>query len=205
MPLTDTAIKAFKPKEKPYKESDGGGMYLEISPAGGKLWRLKYRFGGKEKRLSFGAYPIVGLKEARERREQAKKLLSQGIDPGEYKKEVKAAALAEQKEKANTFEAVALEWYASYAPSLTPKHAAKLLRYLNTILFPAFGGMSVATLEPSVFVEAIRPTEAKGHITTAHKLMQLCSQVMQHAHLMGKTRYNPALGLGGVDTRLSRF
>ena len=195
MTLKDIAIKAFKPKEKPYRVFDGGGLYLEISPSGGILWRLKYRFGGREKRLAFGAYPIVSLREARERREQAKKLLSQGIDPGEVKKEAKAVAIAEQKEKENSFETVALDWYASYSPALTPKHSAKLLRYLETILFPAFGGKSVTALEPSVFVNAIRPTEAKGHITTAHKLMQLCSQVMEFAHLTGKVRYNPATGL----------
>lgn len=195
MPLSDTSIRNAKAQTKPLKLFDGGGLFLLVTPAGGKWWRLKYRYGGKEKLLSLGVYPDVGLKDARRRRDDARGLLADGIDPGEQRKEIKAAAVAEQKEKENTFEAVAREWYASYTPALTPKHSAKLMRYLETILFPAFGGKSVAVLEPSVFVDAIRPTEAKGHITTAHKLMQLCSQVMEFAHLTGKVRYNPATGL----------
>lgn len=104
MPLTDTAIRNAKPSEKPIRLFDGGGLYIEVSPAGGKWWRLKYRFAGKEKRLSLGVYPEIGLKEARDRREEAKRLLGEGIDPSVERKVQKVATVARV---ANSFEAVA--------------------------------------------------------------------------------------------------
>ena len=141
MPLTDTSLRAVKPSKNTVKLFDGGGLYLEVAPSGGRWWRLKYRFEGKEKRISLGIYPTVGLKEARERREQAKKLLSQGIDPSVDRKESKAAAIAGHREKENTFQAVALEWFNSYAPDLTEKHAFNP-GYLSTLSFndPDFPG-----------------------------------------------------------------
>jgi integrase len=198
MPLTDAAIRAFKPKDKPYREFDGGGLYLEISPKGGRLWRLKYRFGGKEKRLAFGVYPTVGLREARERREQAKKLLSQGIDPGAEKKEAKAAAIAEQSKKENTFEAVAREWLTMYSPDLSAKHALKLRRYLENVFFPAIGGKSVVDLLPADVLGVARPAQEKGRIHTAHTLAQLAGQVLQYAFIKGLVSVNVARGITGA-------
>jgi len=141
MPLTDTSIRNAKPATKAQKLSDGEGLYLHISPTGGKLWRMAYRFGGKQKTLSFGPYPAVSLQEARRRRTEAKGQLAAGLDPGEQKKEAKKAAAVAKKEAENTFEAIAREWYASYSPSLTQKHALKLMRYLEKDYFPAIGGM----------------------------------------------------------------
>lgn len=198
MPLTDTAIKAFKPKDKPYREFDGGGMYLEITPRGGKLWRLKYRFGGKEKRLSFGVYPTVGLREAREYREQAKKLLSQGIDPGEAKKEARAVAVAEQRKQENTFEAVAMDWFNAYAPDLSEKHALKLRRYLENVFFPAIGGKAVAELLPVDILNAVQAAQEKGRVHTAHRLTQLAGQVLQYAFIKGLVTVNVARGITGA-------
>src|ERR1700757_5283807 len=109
MSLTDTAIKAAKPKERPYRLFDSAGLYLEIAPNGGKWWRLKYRFGGKEKRLSLGVYPDVGLKEARDNRDKTRKRLAEGVDPSDHRKTIK---LAESSKAANGFEVVAREWYA---------------------------------------------------------------------------------------------
>jgi integrase len=195
MPLTDAAIKALKPKDKPCKTADGGGLYLEVAPNGGKWWRLKYRFGGKEKRLSLGVYPTLGLKDARERREQAKKLLSQGIDPSVERKESQAAAIAEQREKANTFEAVAMDWFNAYAPDLTEKHALKIRRYLEHVFFPAFGDKPVAELVPADILETARPAQAKGRIQTAHRLTQLAGQVLQHAFIKGLVSVNVARGI----------
>ena len=106
MSLTDIAIRTAKPTDKPYKLADGGGLYVEVYPTGGKLWRLKYRFGGKEKRLSFGAYPVVSLKDARERRDNAKRLLAGGIDPSIERKMQKAATV---ERAANSFETVGRE------------------------------------------------------------------------------------------------
>lgn len=118
MSLTDTHIRNLKATDKVQKLSDGG-LYLHCAPAGGKLWRLAYRFNGKQKLLSFGAYPAVSLKDARARRDEAKELLAKDIDPGEEKKERKAAQAAKEKEERETFAFVALEWFAAYSPRLT--------------------------------------------------------------------------------------
>ncbi|MDR3361535.1 MAG: integrase arm-type DNA-binding domain-containing protein [Desulfovibrio sp.] len=195
MPLTDTTIKALKPKDRPYKESDGGGMYLEVAPGGGKWWRLKYRLGGKEKRISLGVYPDVGLKEARERREQAKKQLAQGIDPAAHKQAVKAAATIQAKEQAVTFEAVAREWYAKKTSAFTPGHQKKILSRLEKQLFPHIGDRPFSSLEPADILAAVQRAEDRGAIETAHRLVQLAGQVCRYARLVGYVKYDIASGL----------
>ena len=118
--LTDTAIRNAKPGSKAVKLFDGGGLYLEVAPAGGKWWRLKYRHGGKEKRISLGVYPDVSLKDARERRDEAdeaRKLIANGIDPGKARQGEKFAAEAQAAEDANTIEVVARDWHAKQAKS----------------------------------------------------------------------------------------
>ena len=173
-PLTDTTIRNAKPGSKPYKLFDGAGLFVLVAPTGGKLWRLKYRLGGKEKFLALGIYPDVGLKEARRRRDEAREMVAQGIDPGERKKEAKTAAVAEQREKENTFEAVAMDWFNAYAPDLDAKHALKLRRYLEKVFFPAIGGKSVADLLPVDILDAVRSAQERGRIQTAHRLTQAC-------------------------------
>ena len=195
MPLTDTAIKAFKSKDKPRREFDGGGLYLEITPKGARLWRLKYRFGGKEKRLSFGVYPTVGLREAREFREQAKKLLSQGLDPGEVKKAAKAAIEAEEQERSATFEAVARDWYAKKKSAWTLGHQKKILSRLENQLFPHIGARLFSELDPADFLEAIQHAENRGVYETAHRLAQLAGQVARYARIAGHAKYDAASGL----------
>ncbi|AOE89846.1 integrase [Ralstonia solanacearum] len=133
MPLTDTAIRNAKPSEKPVRLFDGGGLYIEVSPSGGKWWRLKYRFAGKEKRLSLGVYPEVGLKEARDRREDAKQLLADGVDPSVERRVQKVATV---ERAASSFEAVAREWHAKYAPSWSESNAKKVLARLGSDVFP---------------------------------------------------------------------
>src|SRR5271169_567142 len=125
MPLSDTAIRNAKPAEKPRKLADGGGLYIEISPSGGKLWRYKYRFEGKEKRLSLGIYPDVGLKTARERHADARKLLASGVDPSENRKAVKAS---KSERSANSFEVVAREWYEKFKPGWAASHSDKIIK-----------------------------------------------------------------------------
>ena len=195
MQLTDTHLRNLKPSAKIQKLSDGGGLYLHLAPSGGKLWRMAYRFNGKQKLLSFGAYPAVSLKDARIKRDEAKELLAKGIDPGEEKKERKAAQAAQEKEQWETFENIALEWFATYSPRLTPKHAAKLMSFLKNKLFPAIGDKPVTEIEPAHLLAAVRPTESKGHHETAHKLMQLCGQVMRYARITGRVKYDVASGL----------
>jgi integrase len=191
MPLTDTAIKAFKPKDKPYKEADGGGLYLEVAPSGGKWWRLKYRFDGKEKRISLGTYPTVGLKDARERRDEAKKLLSNHIDPGEKRKADKVEAEAVAKEQALTFEVVAKEWFDTMGTAHRERHRKKIL-WLLGLLNKHIGGKPIAQLKPADVFAAIRPVEATGHICTAHALAQKAGQVCRYARRCGYTEFNPA-------------
>lgn len=135
--LTDTTIRKTKAGEKPFKLTDGRGLCLLVNPNGAKLWRFNYRFGGKQKTLAFGAYPDVPLADARERREQARKLLAGGVDPGAAKKAAEAA-------KADTFEAVGREWFAKYRPSWADSHAGKVLARLENDVFPWIGGKPVA-------------------------------------------------------------
>jgi len=196
MPLTDTAIKTFKPKSKSYKEFDGGGLYLEIAPSGGKWWRLKYRFGGKEKRISLGTYPAIGLKDARQRRDEAKTMLAKGIDPGEQKKAIKAEAIATAADEALTFEVVAREWYDKKTVAFTAGHRKQLLARIERLLFPYIGKIRLSALEPADILKAIRHTEERGHIETAHKLAQVTGQICRYARLAGYTKYD-------VATRLS--
>lgn len=171
MKLSDTTLRNTKPKSAIQKLADCGGLYLHIAPTGGKLWRMAYRFNGKQKTLSFGAYPAVSLKDARKLRDEAKELLAKGIDPMEHKREVKAEAIAVEKEQSETFELIAREWFERYAPGLSPKHAQKLMSFLEKRLFPAIASMPVRQIEPFHLLDAVRPAELSGHIETPHKLM----------------------------------
>src|SRR5690349_13023241 len=128
MPLTDTEIRKAKPQQKPVRLFDAGGLYLEISPRGGKWWRQKYRFAGKEKRLSHGVYPDVSLKDARARRDEARRLLANGIDPSEHRKATKTMQV---QRAASSFEAVAREWFAKFSPVWVASHSSRIIRHLE--------------------------------------------------------------------------
>lgn len=199
MPLTDTAIRTAKAAEKTQKLFDGGGLYLEVTPNGGKWWRLKYRFGGKEKRISMGVYPDVSLKDARERRDAARKLLACNIDPGEQRKEAKA-------EKAlravNSFEAVTREWCGKMAASWVPAYADRLLRRFERDLFPTLGNKPIADIKPPALLAAIRKIEARGAIETAHRAMQDCGQVFRYAIATGRAEHDIAADLKGALSRV---
>ena len=195
MPLTDTAIKNAKPGKKQIKLFDDGGLFLLVTPKGGKLWRLKYRFGGKEKLLSIGPYSDIGLKEARRRREEARELLAQGLDPGEAKKEAKAIIKAEERAQASSFEAVAREWYGKKTAHLTPDYRKQIMSRLENQLFPHIGGKLVSALEPADILGAVSHAEKRGAIETAHRLVQFASQVCRYARLVGYCKYDVAAGL----------
>ncbi|MGC1399527.1 tyrosine-type recombinase/integrase, partial [Candidatus Binatus sp.] len=134
--LSDTAIRQAKPALKPRKLFDAGGLYLLIAPTGGKWWRLKYRFGGKERLLALGTYPDVGLKQAREKRYAARKLVADGIDPSAQRKAAKAALV--QRTDGN-FEAVAREWFEKFSAGWAPTHAVTIIRRLERDVFPWLG------------------------------------------------------------------
>ena len=141
MPLTNTSIRNAKPTEKTRRLHDERGLYLEVSPTGGKWWRLKYRFNGKEKRLSMGVYPDVSLKDARDRRDDARKLVANGIDPSENRKAQKVANGG-----GNSFEVVAREWFAKNSPSWSANHADRIMRRLEHDLFPWIGGKPLGNI-----------------------------------------------------------
>jgi hypothetical protein len=143
MPLTDTTIRNAKPGEKPVRMFDSGGLYLEVSPTGGKWWRLKYRFASKQKRLSLGVYPEVSLNDARDRRDASRKLLADGIDPSENRKVMKSARADRA---ANTFELVAREWFAKYSTTWAANHRDRIVRRFERDIFPWIGGRPIAAI-----------------------------------------------------------
>ena len=195
MPLTDTAIRNAKPGPKPIRMFDGGGLYLEVAPSGGKWWRFKYRFGGKEKRLSLGVYPDVGLKEARERRDEARKLLAGDIDPGENRK-AKQAAQADR--AANSFEVVAREWFAKFGPTWSPSHGDRIIRRLERDIFPWIGGRPVADVTAPELLAVLRRIEGRGAVETAHRAQQNCGQVFRYAIATGRAQRDPSGDLRGA-------
>src|SRR5262249_37601939 len=153
-----------------------GGLYLEVNPAGGKWWRWKYRFGHKEKRLSFGVYPDVSLKMARERRDVARNQLADGIDPGEARKAEKAAQVG-----AESVEAIGREWHAKFSPGWEAKHGERILRRLERDVFPWLGKRPISEIKASELLAVLRRIESRGALETTHRVMQNCGQVFRYA------------------------
>lgn len=195
MPLSDTQIKALKPEPKAKKYADEKGLYLFVAPTGGKLWRLKYRFEGKEKLLALGGYPDVGLKAAREKRDEARKLLADGIDPGEHRKASKAARADAV---ANSFEAVAREWFAKQVPGWATTHADKILQRLEKDVFPWLGGKPIADISAPDLLTTVRRIEVRGALDTAHRALQNCGQVFRYAVATGRAERDPTGDLRGA-------
>ena len=195
MPLTDALIRTAKPSAKPVRMFDGGGLYLEVSPAGGKLWRLKYRFNGKEKRLALGAYPETGLKEARERRENARKLLANGADPSETKRAQKAASI---ERSANSFEVIAREWFEKRRSTWAASHADKIIKRLENDVFPWLGGRAIAEITAPEVLTVLRRIEGRGTLDTAHRAGGNCSQVFRYAIATGRAERDPVPDLRGA-------
>ena len=195
MPLTDTAIRNTKPADKPIKLFDGGGLFLHITPAGQRYWRLKYRFAGKEKLLALGVYPDVGLKEARDRREEAKRLLGEGIDPSVERKVQKVATV---ERAANSFEAVAREWHGKYAPGWSESNAKKVLARLENDVFPWLGGRPIAEIKAPDLLGVARRVESRGALDTAHRVLQTCGQIFRYAVATGRAERDPSGDLRGA-------
>lgn len=195
MKLSDTAVRKAKPEAKSYKMADGGGMYLEVMPTGAKYWRLKYRFGGKEKRLAFGVYPDVSLAQARERRDDARKLLANGTDPSAVKQAQKASKveLAE-----NSFEVIAREWFVRHAPNWKENHSSKIIARLEKDVFPWIGNRPIAEIAAPALLAAIRRIEARGALETAHRALACCGQVFRYAVSTGRAERDPTGDLRGA-------
>ncbi|WP_296223262.1 tyrosine-type recombinase/integrase [Ralstonia sp. UBA689] len=195
MALTDTAIRNTKPADKPIKLFDGGGLFLHVTPAGQRYWRLKYRFAGKEKLLALGVYPEVGLKEARDRREEAKRQLGEGVDPSVERKVRKVATV---ERAANSFEAVAREWHTKYAPGWSESNSKKVLARLENDVFPWLGGRPIAELKAPELLAVCRRVESRGALDTAHRVLQTCGQIFRYAVATGRAERDPSGDLRGA-------
>jgi integrase len=195
MALTDTAVRNAKPDGKTKKLFDARGLYLEVAPAGGKWWRLKYRFGGKEKRLSLGVYPDISLKQARERRDEARRLLAAEIDPSAHRKAKKAA----QDERAgNSFEVVAREWYGKHTSAWAESHGSRIIRRFERDIFPWLGKRPVAEITPPELLAVVRRIEGRGALETAHRALQNCGQVFRYAIATARAERDPSQDLRGA-------
>lgn len=189
MPLTDIKVKSAKPTEKAYKLTDGGGMYLLVKPNGSKYWRLKYRFVGKEKMLSIGVYPDVSLADARQKRDEARKVLAAGGDPGEVKK---ADKLAQKLSTENTFEAIAREWHRQKADRWSLRYRDEIIDTFEKDIFPYLGRRPIAEIKPMELLETLRRLEKRGALEKMRKVRQRCGEVFRYAIVTGRAEYNPA-------------
>ena len=195
MPLNDRQIRNAKPAAKPYKLADGGGLYLAVTPAGGKSWRLKYRIGGKEKLLTIGKYPAVSLLEARQAAEQARADLAKGADPAAAKQQAKAAR---QAAACNTFENIAREWHAYQLPGWTPAHAAKVWRSFEADILPAIGKEPIHTISVKQIQAVIENVAKRGALDTAATVLQRIKAVFNYAIRTERAENNPAVPLVGI-------
>ena len=197
MELTAIQLKNAKPKVKQYKLADGKGMFLLVHPNGSKYWRLKYYFSGKEKILALGVYPVVSLSEARNKREDAKKLIANNIDPSIVKKTQKLVAT--QSAEA-TFEVVSLEWHAKQSNKWVPKNAARNLSILANYVFPHIGSIPIAQITAAQLLAVIQRIEKRGIIETAHRTMQICGQIFRFAIATGRAQADLSVVLRGALT-----
>ncbi|OQW88309.1 MAG: integrase [Rhodoferax ferrireducens] len=189
MALTDTAIKKAQVTDKLQKLSDGGGLQLHIPTTGGKLWRWAYRFEGKQKAMALGIYPAVSLAQARDKRNEAAKLLAAGTDPMAQKK---ADKQAKELASENTFEAVAADWLAHWSPDKSPRHAGYVLRRLEADIFPAIGKRPIADIQAPELVAMLKAIEARGARDIAKRAHETTGQIFRHAIAHGKASRNPS-------------
>lgn len=190
MALTDLAVRNAKPKDKPYKLADEKALHLSVTPAGGKHWRFKYRFGGKEKLLSLGAYPDVSLARAREKRDDARRLLADGIDPSARRKAEKAAL-------ADTFKAVGEEFFAQRSSLWAKTHVEKVRARLDW-LYECLGDRSVAAIGTAELLAPLRTLEAAGKGETARRSRIVAGQVFRYAIATGRAQNDPTVALRGA-------
>ncbi|HIJ22756.1 MAG TPA: tyrosine-type recombinase/integrase [Gammaproteobacteria bacterium] len=195
MATSDIAIKKAKPREKQYKITDEKGMYCVITPSGGKLWRLDYRFNGKRKTLSLGKYPEISLQDAREDRDKARKQIAKGIDPSEIKKIDKVADAGK-----DTFEAIAREWHTRNTAKWANSHTVTIIARLEQNLFPYVGTMKMNEITPPVLLATLRRIENRGAVETAHRVKGIAGQVFRYAIATGRAERDPTPDLKGALT-----
>jgi integrase len=193
--LTEVQIKNAKPGEKARRLWDERGLYLEVTPAGGKVWRFKYYTDGKEKRIGLGKYPEVGLKEARERREEARKLRAHGIDPSAHRQAQKAAVV---RQALNSFEIVAREWFLRLSPTWAASHSKVVIRRLEQDVFPYLGNAPIDSITAPELLVVLRQVEARGAIETAHRELHSCGQIFRYAIATGRAERDISRDLKGA-------
>ena len=194
MPLTSMAIEKVKQQSKPIRLYDGGGLFLLVTPAGGKLWRLKYRFGGKARLLALGTYPEISLTEARAKRTEARRMVANGIDPMAARKEQQRAKVSE----AATFEVVAREWHKKFTPTWTPGHARTILSRMQRNLFPFIGQRPMKEIKAPELLAVLRRIESRGALETAHRVRTIAGQVFRYAVATGQAERDPSGDLRGA-------
>lgn len=197
MALTDAAIRTAKPAQKPYKLTDGKGLFVLVHPNGSKYWRLKYRYDGKEKTLALGVYPETLLKEARQRCDDARKLLANDVDPGTVKKAQKAARLADAE---NSFKAVSIEWLSKQKPAWSECHYDRVYARLENNVWPKLGKLPISSIKPVAVLEALREIEKRNAHYMAGRVKETVGQVMRYAVATGRAEYDPTPSLKGALT-----
>ncbi|WP_289083456.1 integrase arm-type DNA-binding domain-containing protein [uncultured Spongiibacter sp.] len=195
MPLTATEVKQAKSAEKPYKLADSGGLYLLVNAKGAKYWRYKYRYAGKEKTLALGVYPEVSLKQARQKHQEARDKLAQGIDPGEVRKVEK---LTRHLAAAESFEAVGREWFNQLMPDKSKSYRERTGRILEKDLYPVLGNRPIAAITAPELLAALRRIEARGAVDIAHRAKQTSGQIFRYAIVTGRAERDPSGDLTGA-------
>ena len=196
MPLSPLQVKNAKPAEKPYKLSDGDGLYLLVQPTGGRLWRKNYRFNGKQKTLALGSFPDTSLAEARAKHAEAVALLANGVDPAEAKQ---ADKIAKRLAAASSFEAVAREWYEIWKEGKATGHHEKVIRRLERDVFPWLGHRPIAEINAPDLLTVVRRIDGRGVRETAHRALQNCGQVFRYAVQTGRAESDQAFAAVDVS------
>jgi len=195
LPLTDAKIKSLQPREKAYKVFDGRGLYIEVYPHGSKIWRFKYSFDGKDKRISFGAYPEVSLNEARDRQAKARLMLREGLNPSA------PPPVVSSESKGPTFEEITEDWAGRFLvqSQTAPATIKKKRLFLDKHILPVIGRMPIREIDPpTILNKLMRPVEARGHLETAHRIKMICGQIFRFAVATGAADRDPTQDLKGA-------
>ncbi len=195
MALTDTSVRNAKPRDKAYKLFDEKGLFLLVNKSGARWWRFKFRFDGKEQLLSVGVYPDVSLKDARARRDEARRLISQGISPSAHRQAQRASRATLV---SNSFEVIAREWHSKFKPKWTEGHASKILRRLELYIFPWIGKRPISEITAPELLANLRRIENRGAVETAHRALQNCGQIFRYAVATGRAERDPSQDLKGA-------
>jgi integrase len=194
MPLNDLKVRTSKAKNKPYKLYDTDGLYLLVTEKGYKWWRFSYRFGGKEKLLSLGTYPEITLADARRRRDDERKRVAHGIDPGALRKAQKRADTTETE----TFEVIALEWHEEFKPTWTEGHAKTIMDRMERDMFPWIGSQPINEIKAPELLSVLRRVEARGALESAHRVRTIAGHIFRYAAVTGRVERDPSSDLRGA-------